>query len=179
MPRYVALLGSVNVGGRRIKMDVLRLAVASLGHENVETFIASGNVLFTSLIDDPHALETSIEARLKQEFGYEVPTYVRTGPELAQVIAYRPFAASDHDDPANTLYVTFLRNAPAENAESNLKALATVDDEFAVRGREMYWLRRKKISESKITPAMFRKAAPVPGTSRNITTVRTLAKKCE
>ena len=178
MPRYVALLGSVNVGGRRIKMDALRLAFEPLGFANVETYIASGNVLFTTPSEDQRALGSSIEARLREAFGYEVPTFVRSGPEMAEVAAHRPFSPADHINPANNLYISFLRSNPPSDAESKLKALATEDDEFAVHGRETYWLRRKKISESKITPAMFRRAVPVAGTARNASTVRTLAEKC-
>ncbi len=178
MPRYVALLGSVNVGGRRIKMDALRLAFEPLGFSGVETFIASGNVLFTTPIEDRLALESSIEARLREAFGYEVPTYVRTGPELAEVSAFRPFPDADHDDPAHDLYITFLRSEPPADSAAKLKALATEDDAFEVHGREVYWLRRKKISESKISPAKFGNAVPIAGTTRNANTVRTLAEKC-
>lgn len=175
MPRYVALLGSVNIGGRRIKMDALRLAFEPLGFADVATFIASGNVLFTTRSTKVETLESKIESRLQEAFGYEVPTYIRTGPELAEVAAHRPFSPADHDHPAYDLYITFLKSGVPEDAEAKLKALATEDDEFAIRGREKYWLRRKKLNETKITPAMLRKALTVAGTARNITTVRKLA----
>ena len=178
MPRYVALLGSVNVGGRRIKMDALRIAFEPLGFAGVETFIASGNVLFATPIEDRQLLESSIESRLREVFGYEVPTYVRSGPDLAEVAAFRPFSAADHDDPAHDLYITFSKSEPPADSIAKLEALATAGDEFVILGRETYWLRRKKISESKITPAMLRKAMTVAGTARNANTVRTLAETC-
>jgi uncharacterized protein (DUF1697 family) len=178
MPRYVALLGSVNIGGRRIKMDALRLAFEPLGFSDVETFIASGNVLFTTRTTKADLLESKIEARLKEAFGFEVVTYIRTGPELAEVTKHRPFSPADHDNPAYSLYITFLKTHVPSDTEAKLKALATTDDEFAIRGREKYWLRRKSFNESKITPTMFRKALTVTGTARNITTVRRLAEMC-
>jgi uncharacterized protein (DUF1697 family) len=46
MPRYIALLRAINVGGHLVKMDALRRHFEELGFDPVETFIASGNVMF-------------------------------------------------------------------------------------------------------------------------------------
>src|SRR5688572_29070691 len=82
--RCVALLRAINVGGRVVKMQRLREALAPLPLQNVATFIASGNVLFDS---DAAAdvLEEMIETRLRKELGYEVLTFVRTLTELGKV----------------------------------------------------------------------------------------------
>ena len=52
MPKYVALLRAINVGGHTVKMDHLRSLFEAIGFSNVETFIASGNVIFDSRSKD-------------------------------------------------------------------------------------------------------------------------------
>jgi uncharacterized protein (DUF1697 family) len=61
MPRYVAFLRAINVGGHIVKMDYLRSLFEELGFTNVETFIASGNVVFDSSYKNPASLEKKIE----------------------------------------------------------------------------------------------------------------------
>src|SRR6266545_8120025 len=77
MPRYVALLRAINVGGHNVKMEELRRQFERLGLSNVETFIASGNVLFDAKSSSVSALEHKIEAGLRTALGYEVATMVR------------------------------------------------------------------------------------------------------
>lgn len=177
MPRYVAFLGSINVGGHTVKMERLREVFAELGHGSVETFIASGNVLFEAPEQDAARLEQELSAHLAQSLGFPVPVYLRTAAEVAAVAAHQPFDDAEFQAPDAALYVVFLPAPPSGDAEEKLQALRTPDDEFHVRGRELYWLRRKKISESKITAAQFRKALGAAGTNRNSTTVRKLAAK--
>jgi uncharacterized protein (DUF1697 family) len=90
MPRYVALLRAVNVGGRTIKMDRLRAIFEELPFKNVETFIASGNVLFDSTARDVAALERKIERHLEAKLGIEVGTYLRALDELPGVASNHP-----------------------------------------------------------------------------------------
>ena len=87
MPRYAALLRAINVGGHTVKMDELRALFESVPLKRVESVIASGNILFESASTDAAKLESRIEAKLEKALGYEVGTYLRTGPELAAVSA--------------------------------------------------------------------------------------------
>ncbi|MBK8836052.1 MAG: DUF1697 domain-containing protein [Anaerolineae bacterium] len=80
MRRYFAFLRAINVGGRNVTMAVLRNAFTSLGLQDVETFIASGNVIFASKSDDCAALESTIEAGLQKTLGYEVRRSCGTTP---------------------------------------------------------------------------------------------------
>src|SRR4028118_167016 len=105
MQRFIALLGGINVGGHRVKMDRLRELFEALGFTNIATFIASGNVIFESAIDDPHHLQTLIEPRLKQSLGYTVPTFIRSSQELTAVARYQPFPRSEPDTNPHTLSV--------------------------------------------------------------------------
>jgi uncharacterized protein (DUF1697 family) len=65
MPRYIAFLRAINVGGHTVKMDVLRQHFAALGFSNVETFIASGNVVFETTAKNTRTLEQKIEKHLR------------------------------------------------------------------------------------------------------------------
>jgi uncharacterized protein (DUF1697 family) len=177
MPRYVAFLRAINVGGHTVKMERLRALFAELGYGEVETFIASGNVAFRADGKDEAALEAEIEPHLQRGLGYAVATFVRTPAELAKVAALRPFAAADLDAPGHALHVAFLKRAPAKEAAKKLLELRGDYDDFHVRGREAYWLVRGRLSDSTLTPARLEKTLGVPATLRNATTVRKLAAK--
>ena len=177
MTRYVALLRAINVGGRNVKMDTIRKLFGSLGFSNVETFIASGNVIFDSPAEDARTLEREIEDHLRESLGYEVATFVRSAPELADISRYRPFEASDLDAEGNSLYIAFLPAPPNAEAEQKLMTFRTEVDDFRVHGREAYWLCRKRMSESSFSGALLEKAVGMPATIRNATTVEKLAAK--
>ena len=172
--RYVAFLRAINVGGHVVKMADLRAIFESLRFGSVETFIASGNVLFDARRGETAPLESLIEERLQKKLGYAVSTFLRTPAELAAAIA-TPFAALD--DGAHALWVGFVKSAPAADATSRLLALASDVEAFHIAGREVYWRRGVKVSESKLTGAHLERALAGPSTFRNITTVRKLAAK--
>lgn len=175
MPQNVAFLRAVNVTGRTIKMDRLRGLFEQLGFANVSTFIASGNVLFDADTDDtPAVLEARIEAHLAGALGYDVTTFLRSPAEVAAVAAHRPFA---HDETAAAfgMMVAFLKSPPAAEATARLMAYRRASDDFAVHGREVYWLRLTQQSETNFAGATLEKALGLPATVRNITTVRKLA----
>src|SRR5688572_28723471 len=110
MARYVAFLRAINVGGRYVKMEVLKRHFDEMGFTGVSTFIASGNVIFETRARDAAALERKIEAGLKKGLGYEVATFLRTPRELAVVVAHEPFPGS----PEAESYVAFLREPPSD-----------------------------------------------------------------
>ncbi len=173
MSRYVALLRAINVGGHTVKMDALRGLFSEVGLADVTTFIASGNVLFDADAAGA-ALERRIEAHLGQALGYEVVTFVRSAAELAAVAAHRPFSAAALEA-AFGLMIVFLKAPPPDAAVARLLAYRRDSDDFAVHGREVYWLRHTQQSETRFTAATLERALGGPATARNITTVRKLA----
>jgi uncharacterized protein (DUF1697 family) len=175
--RYVAFLRAINVGGRRVKMDHLRKLFEALGFSNAETFIASGNVIFDSPAEDARTLEREIEDHLGGSLGYEVATFVRSASELADISRHRPFDASDLGAEAASLYIAFLPAPPSAEAEQKLMAYRNEVDDFRVHGREVYWLCRKKMSESSFSGALLEKTMGTPATVRNATTVEKLVAK--
>jgi uncharacterized protein (DUF1697 family) len=175
--RYIALLRAINVGGHTVKMDRLRELFSGLGFGEVESFIASGNIIFSSDEKDSAKLESRIEAHLRQALGYEVGTFLRSAADLDGIAQRQAFAGHPLDTPEGNLNVTFLRGAPDSAARERLLALALETDAFAVHGREVYWLRQGRMSDAPFKGPFIEKAAGQPGTARNITTIRKLAEK--
>jgi uncharacterized protein (DUF1697 family) len=171
--RHVAFLRAINVGGHTVKMDRLRGLFESAGLTGVETFIASGNVLFDSRVKVTAPLELKIERHLEKALGYEVATFIRPLDTLPPLLGAHPFTTYERDE--HPLHVGFLKGSlPAANL-ANLKALETPGDSFHCEGRELFWLRRGRFSDSKITGARIERALGGPVTFRNITSVRRLA----
>ncbi len=176
MPRYIAFLRAINVGGHTVKMDYLRQLFESLGFSNVETFIASGNVVFESASKSAQSIERKIEDRLREALGYEVTTFIRTGAELAAIANHKPFRQSDLDSAA-ALNIAFLANSPDDKSKQKLMGLRTEVDDFHIHGREIYWLCRRKQSDSTISNAVFEKTLGQRSTLRGANTVKKMAAK--
>jgi len=177
MPRYVAFLRAINVGGHVVTMDRLRGLFAAMGFANVETFIASGNVIFESPARSAKALEAKIAADLRKSLGYDVATFLRTCDEVAEVAAHRPFPPRALAAAGSRLHVGFLSSALGPAPKKAALALATKVDDLHLHGRELYWLSRVKFSDAEFTPARLEKTLRIQATFRNITTVKKIATK--
>src|SRR3546814_9543613 len=119
MARYVALFGSINVGGNRLKMVDLRAAFEAEGFTNVETVVASGNVLFDHDARPTRGLEEKLTIMVADRFDMNRAALVRDRDELAAAIADNPFAGTNEDRIVHTM---FLDGQPTAE---QLAALAT------------------------------------------------------
>jgi uncharacterized protein (DUF1697 family) len=176
MPRYVAFLRAVNVGGRIVKMDALRGHFEAAGFTKVETFIASGNVIFDTKAKAGPALEAKIESALKKALGYDVPTFVRP---LAAVVAASERAVFPEKAvaTAGAVLVGLLKPPVDPTAQKRLDALDSSQHTFTIVGHELYWLCKVKQSETKLTPGQIERALGGPTTMRAISSIRKLAAK--
>ncbi|MEO6456910.1 MAG: DUF1697 domain-containing protein [Chloroflexia bacterium] len=175
--RCIALLRAINVGGHTVKMVDLRNLFEALGFSSVETFIASGNVIFDSLVENTEGLEKRIANHLKESLGYEVATFIRSAPEIMEIANYQPFPAEELAAEGVSLYVVFLSALPSEGRQQKLMGYRSPVDDFHIYGREVYWLCRKKMSESAFSGGLLEKTLAMPATIRNSTTVKKLATK--
>jgi len=173
MPRCIAFLRAVNVGGRFIKMEALRAAFEALGLANVRTFIASGNVIFETRARDLVALERKIETHLHASFGFDVHTFIRTETELAAIVAHPAFDAAEAAA-ASTHVVGFIACAPAAAAATLIERFHSDADRFHLHARELHWISHHKQSETTFSNAAFERALKMRATFRNITTLRKL-----
>lgn len=176
MTKYIAFLRAINVGGHNVKMDVLRQLFESLEFSNVGTFIASGNIVFESSAKSTAALEKKIEANLHTALGYEVSTFIRTTTELTEVAKYKPFKQAAMYAAA-ALNIAFIADVLDEKSTQKLMACKSDIDDFHVYGREIYWLCRKKQSESKFSNAVLEKAIGRRSTLRGVNTIQKMVEK--
>jgi uncharacterized protein (DUF1697 family) len=176
MPRCIAFLRAVNVTGRFIKMEALRAEFEALGLARVETFIASGNVIFETRARNLAALERKVESHLASAFGFEIHTFIRTATELA-AIANREAFDADSVAGAATFVVGFLGVVPDSAARQAIAAFETAHDRFHVHGRELFWLSRHKQSEATFSNAVLERALRTRTTFRGIETLRKLSAK--
>ena len=163
MTSFVALLRAVNVGGRQLAMADLRSIAAEAGLENPKTYIASGNLLFSSARSES-AVARDLENRLKAHMGSDVPVLVRTAAELRHVVTANPFS----EEPGAKVAAIFLDKKPPNDAIENAKGIA--DERLALGAREIYVHYPNGMGRSKL-----RIPAAIGGTARNMNTVAKLA----
>jgi len=164
MTAYIALLRAVNVGGTgKLPMAELKAMCEAEGFERVKTYIASGNVVFTSRLKEK-AVKAALEARLADYAGKPVGVMVRTVAEMSAVEAASPFKAA----PGNRVVAIFLDEAPAKNALADVKHQAS--EELRLGKREIYVRYDEGMASSKLVIP-----AAKAGTARNMNTVAKLA----
>jgi len=171
---HVALLRGVNLGARnKVSMADLRALFVDLGHEEVATYVQSGNVVFKGRVANSADLAKAIERRIARDLGLSITVVVRTKAQLARVAAGNPFAASERE-PAS-LHVTFLAERPGRARVGELEANESAPDEFRVVGKEIYLHTPQGYGRTKLSGAYFEKQLGVAATTRNWRTVTKLA----
>jgi len=162
---FIALLRAVSVGGTgKLPMSELKEMCKALGFTGVRTYIASGNVVFTSRKSES-AVKKALEAELESYAGKPVGVLVRSAAEMAQVLADNPFAKMA---PNRTMAV-FLDRAPPADTLSGLRGRK--DEEVRLGRREIYIHYGDGMGQSKLVVP-----AAKAGTARNMNTVAALAK---
>jgi uncharacterized protein (DUF1697 family) len=177
MTKHIAFLKAINVGGHTVKMDYLKKLFEKMEFENVETFIASGNVVFETKPKGVDSIKKKIETELEKSLDYKVATFIRTTKELKEVSEHKPFKESDLNNEQNYLYIGFLDNQPDKDSQKKVLELSDVANEFHFNKTEFYWLCRKNFSDSGITGKTLEKALGVETTIRNSTTIRKIVVK--
>jgi uncharacterized protein (DUF1697 family) len=176
VPTYAAFLRGVNISGRVVKMDQLRVHFEKLGLSDVETVIASGNVIFNSTARNAAALEQKIHTALHKALGYPVAIYVRTDAEIAALAGLRPFSAAKHKA-AKVLLVGFIAEPLANAAKKTLISWVSDTDDMHTRGREIFWLAKLGQGQSPLFRVPMEKRLGTLITWRNMNTVERIAAK--
>ena len=163
MTTYIALLRAVNVGGTgKLPMAELRALCEAVGFRNVRTYIASGNVVFESAASATK-VKAALEAPLQRYAGKPVGVVVRTGAEMAQVLAANPFP----DAAPNRAVAIFLDEPPPADAVES--ARHRTDEKIALGTREIYVHYGDGMADSKLVIP-----AAKAGTARNLNTIAKL-----
>jgi len=179
MPTFITLLRALNVGGRFYKMADLRSCLESAGLEDVETYIQTGNVRFSTSMRSVAKVERYVEEALSGGCGFDVPAIVFTPRELRQVyddaVSLPPprFGATE----GQRRYVISFKQGEAPDAATAERIAAwDRDGEQAVAvGRAVHVWLAHSTHEAKFFGA-FKKAL-APGTSRDLKVMRTLAER--
>ena len=166
MAKYAALLRGVNVSGNKLAMPDLVRVVEELGGRDVRTYLQSGNVVYTG----PKKVAAGLEHALLDQLGVRSPVLVRSGPELAAVVAAKPYDAA-----GKALSVTFLADRPATKALSAIDPAAFGADQFAVVGREVFLHTPGGYGRTKLNNAFWERKLSTVATTRNWNTVLALA----
>jgi uncharacterized protein (DUF1697 family) len=165
MSSFVALLRAVNVGGTgKLPMSDLKEMCEELGFGAVRTYIASGNVVFTSRKSEA-AIKIALERRLEVYDDKPVGVLVRDAAEMAQVLADNPFPKAA---PNRTMAV-FLDRAPPPDTLMGVRGQR--GEQIRLGRREIFIHYGEGMAKSKLVIAAAR-----TGTARNMNTVATLAR---
>ncbi|MDE2562597.1 MAG: DUF1697 domain-containing protein [Sphingomonadales bacterium] len=173
--RLAALLGSINVGGNRLKMEDLRAAMEGAGFADVETVVASGNVLFSHESAPDQMLGGEISKLIEREFAIRSVALVRTADELRAGITDNPFAQAGADKRVHT---HFLEHQPSQAQFDALVAdhAGRGSEALALGDRALYIDFVDGVAGSRLTSAFIERRLGYRGTARNM---RSLARILE
>ncbi|MCA8878763.1 MAG: DUF1697 domain-containing protein [Rhodobacteraceae bacterium] len=162
--RQVVLLRAVNVGGTgKLAMADLKELCREAGCSDVRTYIASGNVVLTTDLDEKD-LRAALEPRLAAHMGAPLPVFVRSAAEMQAILAANPFHAAE---PKHT-YAIFLHTSPPADALAQVRG--ATNERMAVGDREIFVQYPDGMGRSKLVIP-----AAKAGTARNMNTVTRLA----
>lgn len=164
MPTYIALLRSVNVGGRSVSMAKVRKLFEDAGYANVRTYIQTGNVLFEAKESDRSKLTASIEKMLKAGTKLDIHVLIYTADELKKAAAKNPFEPEKFND-KQRCHLLFLSAAPDAAHRKKLMDMAGEEYRFKVVGRVLYYA-YDNVFAGKRRNIPFDKVLGVYGTSR-------------
>jgi len=179
MPLIVSLLRAVNVGGRNlVRMEALRSLYSSLGFEDVQSYVQSGNVIFRTESKDLPAIADSIRKAIARKFSVDSDIILRTSGELRKVMAANPFKGTKGLDPRK-LQVAFLPADPGAAARKKVLEIKVTPEELRAQGRELFIYFPEGMGRSRFPWPLVEKTLGMRGTVRNWNTVTKLLEMTE
>jgi len=163
MATYIAFLRAINVGGRFVKMADLRAGLSHKGFGEVESYIQSGNLRFTSSLRSGAAVELAVETALEELCGFTVRTIVRTPAQLGELTSYGVRLAAPLEGELRR-YVSFLKEDPDDAFVATMNGWDVAGERAHVNGREVYlWLAHPS-HEAKLSNARIERGGVVATT---------------
>jgi uncharacterized protein (DUF1697 family) len=167
MKRYIVLLRGINVSGKsKMLMTELRQMLTTLGFQNIQTYIQSGNIVLDT---DKSKLEVAklVKEEIKKKFDYDVPVLVRTISEWEKAIANNPYPTDNH----KILLFIFLSEV---SKEKTFEVNGINNDEFTIVDDVAYIYCPNGFGKSKLSNNLFERKLKVTATSRNLRTTMKL-----
>ena len=179
MPAVIAMLRAVNLGSHnRIRMDALCALCTSLKLRGAQTYVQSGNVVFSTSERDLAKVSKRIADGIEREFGFRTEVIVRSTAEMGDVVARNPFAKRRGIEPGKFL-VVFFSGQPGPDARERIQSLTVGGEELRLDGRELYIYFPDGQGRSKVSTAAIERMLKIPGTGRNWNSVTRLLEMAE
>lgn len=174
MPAIASLLRAVNLGSHnQVKMDKLRELYLSLGLRNAQTYVQSGNVVFTPNVKDLDKLRKRIEKAIEQTFHLHIDVVLRSAADLEAIVKQNPFAKRAGVE-GKKLVVHFLATEPDAEAREKITQVRVGPEELHLIGRNLYIHYSAGQGTTKLTPVLLQRTLKTLGTARNWNTVTKL-----
>jgi uncharacterized protein (DUF1697 family) len=154
-------------------MSELKLLFEDLGFWNVQTYIQSGNVIFSSKEKSSEKFEVKISSTIKNKFGFNVKVIVVNPEEIEYVLKNNPYIKRKKD--TEKLCITFLSKAPSNENIERLSAINYSPEEYFIEGKYIYLFVPNGFGKAKLNNNLFENKLKVVGTSRNWKTVKALS----
>jgi uncharacterized protein (DUF1697 family) len=174
MEKFIALLRGINVSGqKKIKMPDLKVLFEDLLFTNVQTYIQSGNVLFTGNSSNIKTIRSKIEKKILSKFGFPVNVILKTPAELDYALKINPFLKDKTKD-IERIYFTFLSENPSPDNIKKLKEIDYSPEEFSLNDNTIYLFVPNGYGKAKLNNNFFEKKLKLYATTRNYKTVNAL-----
>lgn len=174
MTKYIALLRGINVSGQKqIKMSELKTLFEEIRFQQVETYIQSGNVIFSSREKADTKIANTISSGIKNKFNFDVQVIVLRAENIEYVIKNNPFAKMKKD--TERFYVTFLSGIPSSDNIKKLNSVEFSPEEYFIDGKYIYLFFPNGYGKSKLNNNLFENKLKVFGTTRNWKTIKAIS----
>ena len=168
---YGVFLRGINVGGVRIAMKDLQRVLTEAGFRQVETVLASGNVVLRAETEDPGVVKQRVEASLRTAFGYDAWVIVKTPSELATIVEGYPFTPADDGVPRHAYAVLTTGEDVVEQLLEDCPELSP-EERASPGGDVLYWeVPKGNTLESKLSKQMAKTMYKPVTTTRNLNTL--------
>ncbi|MDY7099336.1 MAG: DUF1697 domain-containing protein [Pseudomonadota bacterium] len=179
--RYLALLGSINIGGNRVKMVDLKAALSKAGFNDLQTVAASGNVIFC---DDraPAELEAKLEQVIATQFGFKSCAMVRTIDEVRAAVERNPFHGTGPEHGSDKMvHSIFLSDQPEQAAVDALidEHRAKGSERLALGDRVLFLDYVHGVGVSDLSSKFLERRLNCKGTARNMNSLKNILSKME
>ena len=174
MKTHLALLRGINVSGHNmIKMDALKTMLETMGFQNVQTYIQSGNVFVTTEEENAAKVGFLITQEIFKTFGYDVPVIVVAKEDLQSCLKNNPFLKEVNAD-TKKLYAAFLSKELTSHALNDLKISQFKPDEASIDTSRIYIKYAVGAGKTRLDQRYIEKKLNVFATIRNWNTVSKL-----
>jgi uncharacterized protein (DUF1697 family) len=166
--QYIAMLRGINVSGqKKISMADLRSLCTSIGLQNVQTYIQTGNILFTASITNKEALKTMIQQAIYKQYKFHVPVQLRSSDELASIIKNCPFNTVGNITDGTKLLLSFLSATPEHSAISKIQDYVVAPEKLVVNADVIYLYCPNGYGRSKLSNNFLESKLNIIATTRN------------